>query len=137
MKSLHIRKGNLSEINHLKKLANKERVPLTETKADVNYLLAEIDGQVIGFVGYTIEKDKARLKSDFVHPDYRGNGIYSALFNERIKRLDKVRHLDAFCTPLSLPQYLKSGFIQKKINKFGITYVTKDNSTLQKQSNIN
>ena len=124
-KSLHIRKGSINEISHLKPLAKKERVPLTETKADVNYILAECDGVVIGFVGYTIEKGKARLKSDFVHPDYRGNGIYSMLFAERLNRLDGIKFMDAFCTPLSLPQYLKNGFIKQKINNFGITYVIK------------
>ena len=127
-KSLHIRKGNIKEISHLKSLAKKERVPLTETKADVNYILAEQDGLVIGFVGYTIDRGKARLKSDFVHPDYRGQSIYSLLFAERLNRLANVKFMDAFCTPLSLPKYLKSGFIPHKINNFGITYVTKNNT---------
>ena len=124
---LNIRKGNINEINHLKALANKERVPLTETKTDVNYLLAELNGLIIGFVGYAIVKGKARLKSDFVHPDYRGQGIYSTLFVERLNRLKDVKQMDAFCTSLSLPQYLKSGFIKQKTNNFGITYVTKTN----------
>lgn len=124
-KSLHIRKGNINEISHLKALARKERVPLTETKADVNYILGEQDGLVIAFVAYTIEKGKARLKSDFVHPNYRGQGIYSLLFAERLNRLSHLKFMDAFCTPLSLPKYIKSGFIPHKINTFGITYVTK------------
>ena len=121
-----IRKGNISDFKHLITLAKKERVALSETKSEVNYLVYEIDGEVIGFVGYSIGK-LVRLKSDFVHPAHRGKGIYRALFEARLERLSKYRFLDAFCTPLSLNTYLAYGFKSVRVSPMGITYVTKEN----------
>ena len=126
-KLLIIRKGNIDELNHLKQIAMKERVILKDTISDVNYIIAQLDGLIIGFVGYSILKNKARFKSDFVHPEFRCKGIYSILFQERLKRVKNIKQIDAFCTKFSLPKYLKNGFIIKKINNFGITYVTKKN----------
>ena len=110
-------------------MARRERVPVKETKSPVEYWVAVLDGKPIGFAGASVSGNKARLKSDFIHPNYRGNGYHQELFKARMDTLTKegVTSFDAFCTPLSLPTLLKNGFSEEKKNeKTGIVYVKKE-----------
>ena len=81
---------------------------------------------LVGVVGYQFINDKhIRLKTDFVRLQYRGKKIYSSLWESRINLilLLKPEVLTAYCTEMSLPKYLKSGFKVQSVGKNGITYV--------------
>ena len=99
----------------------KESVALKDDGV-TKYIGAFIESEIIGCVGYQEIGNKIRYKTDYVHPKYRGMGIYSLLFKEREKLFEGRNEITAFCTLKSLNCYLSHGF--KKINqKKGITFV--------------
>ena len=64
-----------------------------------------------------------RFKSNFVHPNYRMNGVGKAMLAARIKRLDGfVGKATVFSTPISWPSYDIYNFIEYRKNKYGIVY---------------
>jgi len=90
------------------------------------YLGCYLNDRLVGVVGYqNINENHIRLKTDFVRLQFRGRKIYSELWESRINRilLNKPTVLTAYCTEMSLPKYLKSGFEVQSVGKNGITYV--------------
>jgi hypothetical protein len=104
------------------------RVAIKKTEDKTKYFGCYIENNLVGVVGYQhINKDHIRLKTDFVRLQFRGRKIYSSLWEFRISLILslKPKVLSAYCTEMSLPKYLKSGFIKQSINKNGIAYVKK------------
>lgn len=89
---------------------------------------AKTDGRIVGVVGWQPMKNQIRFKVDYVLPGYRGKGIYSKLFYERLQWIREENSgrvkITAFCTELSLPKYLKEGFAYKERKR--ITYVQRE-----------
>lgn len=102
------------------------RVAIKKDDTKTEYLGYYLNDNLVGVVGYQKINDKhIRLKTDFVRLQYRGRKIYSDLWESRINRilLYKPEVLSAYCTEMSLPKYLKSGFEVQSVGKNGITYV--------------
>jgi len=102
------------------------RVAIKKDDTKTEYLGCYLNDNLVGVVGYQKISDKhIRLKTDFVRLQYRGRKIYSDLWESRINRilLYKPEVLSAYCTEMSLPKYLKSGFEVQSVGKNGITYV--------------
>jgi hypothetical protein len=102
------------------------RVAIKKEDTKTEYLGYYLNDNLVGVVGYQKINDKhIRLKTDFVRLQYRGRKIYSDLWESRINRilLYKPDVLSAYCTEMSLPKYLKSGFEVQSVGKNGITYV--------------
>ncbi len=123
---IECRKVSFSQIKHLSSLAKKERALITDD-LNTEYLAAFIDNKIVGCAGYSIKGASARLKAAFVLKECRGKGIYKELFECRMSRLEakNIKVFDAFCTELSVNQFLKSGFLKVSVNQYGITYVKK------------
>ncbi len=79
---------------------------------------------VLGFAAMFIRNGRARLKADYVLPDYRGKGIGSALIAARLELASKrgVTEASAFCTAASLPLYRAAGFREISRNPRGIAF---------------
>ncbi len=102
------------------------RVAIKKEDTKTEYLGYYLNDNLVGVVGYQKINDKhIRLKTDSVRLQYRGRKIYSDLWESRINRilLYKPEVLSAYCTEMSLPKYLKSGFEVQSVGKNGITYV--------------
>ncbi len=102
------------------------RVAIKKDDTKTEYLGYYLNENLVGVVGYQkINEKHIRLKTDFVRLQYRGRKIYSDLWESRINRilLYKPEVLSAYCTEMSLPKYLKSGFEVQSVGKNGITYV--------------
>lgn len=93
------------------------------------YIGAYEDGRLVGMVAWQMVGQSLRYKSDCVLPAYRKRGIYSALWKARDEATKdtKCESVTAYCTPMSIGMYLSRGFVQGKTNKFGITFVKKEN----------
>ena len=105
-------------------LRSKARVEGVVMDASTKFLAMFIEDHIVGFVGWMdVMGGALRYKSDWVHPDWRGLGIYSALFAERLKQTATDREINAYCTSMSLPVYLKNGFKTQTVLKRGSTYV--------------
>jgi GNAT superfamily N-acetyltransferase len=103
----------------------KERVTLDNPKGAVWFAAVDVNNEnaIIGFVCAVVKGKTVRFKSDYIAPEYRGKGIYRSLFEKRLRGAScKAQRATAFCTPLSLPTYLKFGF-QVKSWKGDIAFV--------------
>lgn len=64
--------------------------------------------------------DRAVFASDYVRPDFRGQGIYGQLFEARLESVAASVHVEATATKESLGTFLKHGF--KKVRQIGSRY---------------
>ena len=59
-----------------------------------------------------------KYEDSFVHPDYRGRGIYKMLFERRENYVEshlKGWKIISYCKPTTLDFFKKRGFIEKEI----------------------
>ncbi len=82
-----------------------------ETRADFYLGFFAPDGELLGFVGFSLKGSKAIIKHDFVFPEYRGQGIYRELNHKRwlLLRQLGVKRIEGYLTMKSLPLHLKAG----------------------------
>lgn len=116
------------DVAQYKSMCAKERVTLENPTGCIWFAVYAPDNRMAGFAAIiNSTKFTARFKSDYVFNEFRGQGAYSALFDFRMEFAlqVKLKKVTAFCTPLSLPKYLKEGFTQKSMNKNGIAFVEK------------
>ena len=104
------------------------RVAISKQDKNTKYLTWLNGIHPVAVVGYmNMKSGHIRLKTDYVRPQFRGQGIYSELFKSRLILIFmtlKPKVLTAYCTPMSLPKYLKEGFVAMS-ERNGITYVKK------------
>lgn len=79
---------------------------------------------ILGFAAMFTRPNGARLKADYVLPDYRSKGIGRALIAARLEELERhgIKQATAFCTPMSLPLYLAAGFEELSRTARGIVF---------------
>ena len=78
---------------------------------NTNYLGYFIKKKLCGFVGYDVLSNKAVLRTDYVLPEYRNNGIYKELHTYRVDLLKckGIKKMELTCTDMSINYHLKSG----------------------------
>lgn len=106
----------------------KESVAIKKADDKTLYLSCEIEENPVAIVGWQlINKEHIRFKTDYVTKPFRGKGLYSDLWEQRMFIIlqHKPKVISAYCTPMSLPKYIKEGFKAQSVNKQGITYVKK------------
>lgn len=111
---------------HFAKKLRKERVAITKQDTKTKYLGYFEDEQLVGVVGWLdMGNGHIRYKTDYVDSYFRGKGIYTHLYKSRNFLIfqNRVSYITAYCTPMSLPMYLKNNFKQLSISKTGIAYV--------------
>jgi hypothetical protein len=105
----------------------KARVAIKKSDKATQYLAMMNKTHAIGVVGWQeLSKGHIRYKTDFVNLGHRGKGVYSSLWESRkFLILDRYspHTISAYCTEMSLPKYLKEGFVADKPPKNGIVYV--------------
>lgn len=121
-----IKEIDLDEGVNFCKSFRKEHVDSKKIEG-TRYIGGICEGKLVGVVGYLFMGNTVRYKSDCVHPNYRGAGIYSALFAAREEKVRNMGYIciTAFCTSMSLPLYLAKGFIIIRKNSNGIVFVRK------------
>tara|TARA_Y100000592_G_scaffold6908_1_gene9887 strand:+ start:4628 stop:4972 length:345 start_codon:yes stop_codon:yes gene_type:complete len=81
--------------------------------------VAICENKDVGWCNMTFLPDNVLKYEDaFVHPDYRGKGIYKRLWEHRAKWVNDVypnHKIIAYCKPSTLDFYKKQGFIEKEI----------------------
>ena len=104
----------------------KEKVDFHVTP-NTTYLGAFVDNKIVRCVAFAIIGSTLRYKTDGVLKEYRGNGIYSRLYDAReliCKGIIKKR-TTAFCTDKSIGMYLSRGFVKQSTLKNGVSFVTR------------
>jgi N-acetylglutamate synthase-like GNAT family acetyltransferase len=77
------------------------------------WTVAVIDDHCVGISCYTINKTTGHLKSAYVLPEYRGEGIYSELLTERINQINAIGISKIKCTATEMSKNIleKNGFV--------------------------
>lgn len=127
MEKFEIRSVRFQELRPLIKM-RAEHVDL-KYDGKTSYLGAFVDGEIVGCVGWMKVGNVLRYKSACVLPEYRGMGIYTALWEEReFMTKNQSEFTTAFCTSKSLGMLVSKGFkIVRKQNN-GITFVKRKNT---------
>ena len=99
-----------SQLNPLRSM-QKESVDL-KYNPKATYLGAFTDeGEIMGVVAWQKVGKTLRYKTDCVLPKYRGQGVYSKLWDEREFLCEGQADITtAFCTNKSIGMYLAHGF---------------------------
>lgn len=81
---------------------------------DREWVVAVADGKPIACssIEFLKTKGKAAMKSGWVHPDWRGKGIYNRMFEERLKIAAEhgIKVLTATVTDKSYNTHIRHGF---------------------------
>ncbi len=84
-------KGTLFDVFKNDPNINEQTVEdISETYVN-NFLVAEVEGHIVGTIGFLIEDDNARLKRMYVDKNYQGKGIANKLYEEIEKRIKKLK----------------------------------------------
>jgi len=83
--------------------------------------------ECVGTAGWIVRGKRIELIGAIVAEDYRGQGIYRKLFQIRENLCWKLgcEYLYSYATRMSLPTFLKNGFVEKKRYN-NTSYVRKD-----------
>lgn len=87
-----------------------------------DYFVAELKGKVIGAGGinYGLDGETGIISWDFVHPDYRGHGVGSALLSHRLHILQAtkgIRTVTVRTSQMAYQFYERHGFCLREIQK--------------------
>lgn len=91
-------------------MARSEHIYFTDN-TDL-YAIKDSDGAIYGFCGIDFQRTKAVFRNDYVLPEYRGNGLWAAMFAHRTRVVllnSRIKIIEANCTNMSLPLYLNAG----------------------------
>ena len=57
--------------------------------------VAEVEGEVVGFANYSKVRDggKVELAAIYLHPEFQGRGIGTALIQQAVKELDGIKEI--------------------------------------------
>ena len=76
--------------------------------------VAIVDGKEVGWVNMSFKPDNTlKFEDAFVHPDFRGKGIYRKLWDTRweyVSKHYKGWKVVAYCKPLSIDLYKEKQF---------------------------
>lgn len=111
--------SDLSPLKHI----SKEGVDFKDNGV-TTYIGAYFNNRIIGCVGFQKIGGTLRYKTDCVLESFRGIGVYRMLFRAREEYCANIPRTKttAFCTSMSLPAYIASGFVVKSIRN-GISFV--------------
>ncbi len=89
------------------------------------------DNQLLAIAGVLEYKNKVVFKNDYVLPEHRRKGYHRILMNFRLnKYLYEDKTIEATCKPMSLRNYIRSGFTMVKAFKNGCIKVRKTNENI-------
>lgn len=81
---------------------------------ETEFLLAETDGEIVGFTHGIVQGEQGDVLRMYVHPEYQGEGIGSALHERLVERLEpavgRIRALDLASNDNAREFYGKHGF---------------------------
>lgn len=76
------------------------------------WYVALMDGQVCGFVAAVAQSRSVSFCSDYVVPEYRETGVYSALSTARMQDHFDTPLITATVAPAALEVYSRHGFVE-------------------------
>jgi len=123
--NLTVSQMSFEEIAPIVPIVRKGHMRVRNTERTI-WFGAKIDDELVGIVSCVLYEEYIFYNTDFVKKEFRNQGIYRKLFEERDKYAStlKTKKIKAKCTPYSIRYYLKNGFTVTGMRK-SITFVEK------------
>ena len=112
---MEVKRIQFNDVEALVKLGKRERVTFANPPGALWWGVF-LQEKIVACAALVVKQGKrglvGRFKSDYVLPEYRGKGVYRAMFQARLEDAVSYGLVEgtAFCTPMSVHQYNKSGF---------------------------
>tara|TARA_B100001142_G_scaffold166671_2_gene166607 strand:- start:1067 stop:1450 length:384 start_codon:yes stop_codon:yes gene_type:complete len=113
------------EVSVFKHLGAKERVSISNTQNTLWFIM-QIDGELAGCCGLYLAKAKARLKSVYTLPQYRGQGLGDLATDYRINKAKELNYKQVETLTVNPSYYAKKGFVMKSKVRNGVWKMTRD-----------
>jgi amino-acid N-acetyltransferase len=114
MKNPIIRQAAAGDLVAIIRLLEEAELPTDDVSRHVStYLVAELQGTVIGAIGLEPYGDTALLRSAVVHPQHRGHAIGTRLYHALLCRAkDSGMHRMVLLTTTAEEYFRRKGFIR-------------------------
>lgn len=98
-------------------------------------LVAEIDGQVVGFIEFKFDKEVGEIDCFYIQSNYQGKGVGQALFDKvlEVAKLNDIKEIRVFASHIAKPFFAKQGFKVIRENSVVRSNVTLENWLMVKQ----
>ena len=105
----------------------KAGLHLTNEVPNTRWFGFYVKKKLVAFSALFIKKNVCRLRSSFIHPNYRGNGFYWIMLKHRmdIAKNEGCKKITGYCNKHSLAVCLRLGFEAGKLNRNNTTYIQK------------
>ena len=112
MEELTIHQANSGYLTEIKKILRSHNLPNDDIDDHIdNFIVAKINGSVIGVIGVQFFNKLALLRSFGVINNYQHSGIGTILYNEMLKKMKNQLISEVFLLTISAESYfLKKGF---------------------------
>ena len=87
---VEIRQVQFTEVQPLKLAAIRDHIPIKDTNR-TDWFLLSLDGEVVACAGVLWMAAAARLKADWVAPEWRGQGYGKMLVEHRLAHIERTR----------------------------------------------
>lgn len=88
---------------------------------------AFVGDKIIGCTAWLLMGKNLRWKCDYVLPEYRGNGVFSALWKLRSAESERIQceQITAYSTAVNVWRYRRDGFVVGEPNRNNVFYCKK------------
>ncbi len=113
--TVEIRAARPGEVDGLRKIASATKAYLLFAGTP-EFIVAVLDGRLVGMSGLVRHGESARIKNLFVVPEVRGKGVGSMLLQAQLAHLKRVgvKRVEAAATDMSLRIFLAAGFTKTR-----------------------
>ncbi len=114
MTTLTIRKANRADLNDITRLLSSAKLPKEGIARHLqNFLVAEVDGKIVGTIGLEKYNAVGLLRSASVLPSFQNNGIGTKLFNMMMDYAKEEGINDVILLTTTAERYFeKKGFMR-------------------------
>ena len=120
-----LRDSSYREVRRFKALGSKERVSISDTKNTLWFMI-EVEGEPAGCCGLYLTMTKARMKGDYVLPQYRGLGLGTLSSDFRIEKARELGYSLIETLTVNPDYYGKKGFTLNGKVREGVWNMTKE-----------
>jgi N-acetylglutamate synthase-like GNAT family acetyltransferase len=122
---MKLRPSSYQEVRRYKQLGAKERVSISDTQNTLWFMM-ELDGEPAGCCGLYLSKARARLKSVYTLPQYRGLGLGGLATDYRIQRAKELGYKEVETLTVNPQYYSKKGFVMQSKVRDGVWKMTRE-----------
>jgi amino-acid N-acetyltransferase len=119
MERITIQQANSDHLVEIREILTRHNLPNDDIDGHIdNFLVASINGSLIGVIGVEIYDETALIRSLGVKTEYQGSGIGTMLYDEMLKWIKNKSVEEVFLLTTTAERYFyKKGFVRFQRNR--------------------